>query len=368
MQEIIAHDANGDSLTSLVQWDSDVYIYLSADNIDDAYKVHFFNSVMDESLAVDSEYSDGILKVKIPNYLLSQPYIICGYVSVVKNGETKSLYSFKINIRKKPKPTSYLVDGSPEWVDIETIIDELRAFAINAAQDAKDAAERVSMIEYDSMMSKSYAVGGTGTRDGEDEDNAKYYYEMSIESANNACAAAKTAEECKESAGVSEENAAEYERSAKECMDKSEEYKNSSEAYKNDAESCALKSEEYKNAAEGYKDDAAMSAKYAEDYKNSADTLKQEASTFAGQAEEYKNSAEEYKNEAADFAEQAGTYLGDVEQAANDAAGYAAEAGAHADSIKSMSRWANAITDDVTHFVYFIGIENGAIYLSDEFT
>lgn len=28
------------------------------------------------------------------------------------------------------------------------------------------------------LLSKSYAVGGTGTREGEDTDNAKYYYEF----------------------------------------------------------------------------------------------------------------------------------------------------------------------------------------------
>ena len=30
----------------------------------------------------------------------------------------------------------------------------------------------------DATLSKSYAVGGTGTREGENTDNAKYYYEQ----------------------------------------------------------------------------------------------------------------------------------------------------------------------------------------------
>ena len=30
----------------------------------------------------------------------------------------------------------------------------------------------------DAILSKSYAVGGTGTREGENTDNAKYYYEQ----------------------------------------------------------------------------------------------------------------------------------------------------------------------------------------------
>lgn len=54
--------------------------------------------------------------------------------------------------------------------------------------DVIDAAERHA------ILAESYAVGGTGTRTGEDADNAKYYKEEAGESANTATTAATNAD------------------------------------------------------------------------------------------------------------------------------------------------------------------------------
>lgn len=48
--------------------------------------------------------------------------------------------------------------------------------ALLSEQNAKASEEAASSSE---KLSKSYAVGGTGIRDGEDTDNSRYYYEMS---------------------------------------------------------------------------------------------------------------------------------------------------------------------------------------------
>ena len=56
------------------------------------------------------------------------------------------------------------------------------AAALSSEQNAKISENKAE--EY-SIKSQSYAVGGTGTREGEDVENAKYYYEQSIINANN---------------------------------------------------------------------------------------------------------------------------------------------------------------------------------------
>ena len=126
MQEIIAYDVNGDSLTDLVQWDKDVYVYLSEPEINSSYDVHFFNNLSEQALVVESTYADGKLKVKIPNDLLIQPYIITGYVVVVKSGESKSLFGFRINIKKKPMPSDYVYVESDDYKSLEKIRDECK--------------------------------------------------------------------------------------------------------------------------------------------------------------------------------------------------------------------------------------------------
>lgn len=48
----------------------------------------------------------------------------------------------------------------------------------NAKEYAVDASNAAASAEENAKLSKSYAVGGTGTREGENTDNAKYYYEQ----------------------------------------------------------------------------------------------------------------------------------------------------------------------------------------------
>lgn len=176
MQEIIACDAHGNSLNYLVQWDQDVHVYLQADGIDSAYRVHFFNNSMDESYVVDSTFQDGILKAKIPNALLTMPYIITGYVDVTKDKENKCLYGFKINVKKKPKPSNYVYLDTNDYVSIEDIRDECRDIADEASGYADKAKASAKESSDFATNAKSWAVGGTLTRENEEQDNAKYYY------------------------------------------------------------------------------------------------------------------------------------------------------------------------------------------------
>ena len=92
IQEITVYDAFDNPLTSLVQWDLDVEIFIKDyEYIDAPYGLHFFNSTMSEALSVESTYEGGVLKAKIPNVILTQPYPIIGYVFVTRNEEKKSL-------------------------------------------------------------------------------------------------------------------------------------------------------------------------------------------------------------------------------------------------------------------------------------
>lgn len=295
MQEIIAHDEYGNSLTNLVQWDSDVYVYLSAEYIDSAYRVHFFNNSMEKSLVVESQYSDGILKAKIPNYLLTQPYIIFGYVSVVKNEGVKSLYSFKINVRKKPKPSSYISDGCQEWIEVETLIDEVHSFAKVTEQYANKAENSANLSESYYLWSKSYAIGEGGKRDNEEEENSKYYYEKSKEETDIATGAA------------------------------------------NEAEKSANKSEDYYLLAKSY------------------------SMGEGGKRDNEKTDNAKY------YCEKSKENVDIATDAAKDTAALVDEAEKIAENIKNLSRWTNTIIDDVTAHSYFIGIENGVVYFSDEF-
>lgn len=134
-----------------------------------------------------------------------------------------------------------IVNKGSAMVDIETgeiiAIDDApilstMAFCINVYEASVDNSEIESSYEYDALndliqkaeaeyteviqLSKSYAVGNAGgIRDGENTDNAKYYYEQSLINANNAAASETNAASSETNAKKSEINAATSETNAK---------------------------------------------------------------------------------------------------------------------------------------------------------
>ena len=110
-----------------------------------------------------------------------------------------------------------ILSTMPLYIDVtETAVENSNiesSYEFNGLNTALEKAE----AEYTEVIltSKSWAVGGTGIRDGEDTDNAKYYCEQSFESANNAKVSEDKALISEQNAKESEENAALSESNAK---------------------------------------------------------------------------------------------------------------------------------------------------------
>lgn len=222
MQEIMVYDLNGNSLSSLVQWDKNVRIQLIGVEINQTARVHFFTNDMQEAYVVVPEIiSDKVLTANIPNVLLTQYHTITGYINITSNDEIKSIYGFRISIRKAPRPSNYVYDNTPDYVNLEHVLDQCREYAQSAENKANDAstsadnsakaAAAAKQSEQNAansneeagrkaenaaasavaaeksaddaqtyaLQSKSYAVGTDGAiRENDHLDNAKYYYDQ----------------------------------------------------------------------------------------------------------------------------------------------------------------------------------------------
>ncbi len=194
MQEITIYDINNNSITDLVQWDKDVRIFIKENEIDKAYKVHYFNQKTDTAMVVESEFKDGVMSALIPNDILTEPHHIQGYIYVEKNDEHKSIYYFRIIVRKRPKPDNYIYSDQKEYVTFEDILKEAKEYA-------------KSSNDY-SILSRSYAIGDTALRENEEFDSAKGYYKQSKSSAENAKESERNAQISQSETSKSEENAA----------------------------------------------------------------------------------------------------------------------------------------------------------------
>lgn len=237
-------------MTDLVQWDKDVLIHINHPDITKAYNVHFFNSLCDEALVVTSTYSSGDLKVKIPNKLLTQSLPITGYVYIIEGNESKSLYGFRLMVRKRPCPSNYIYVESEDYVSLEKVLAECRAFAENALNSENNA------LNY-AKESESFAHGGTGTRINEEQDNAKYYSEISHEEANKSSKSARDSESHERSAGEYASDAIAAASEAQNSAILSKEYAEQVAADKQEIDdtiknSLLDKSEEIINAMEDY--------------------------------------------------------------------------------------------------------------------
>lgn len=240
MQEITIYNKNNEPLTELAQWDKNIQLQIREKEIDAAYKVHFFNCNSKEAMVMESTYEDGTLTVPVPNDILMEPHPITGYVWMEKNSEEKSVFCFRIIVRKRLKPANYVYSDQKEYITFENVLAEAKEYAGYAegyaeeakssktdagdfAKQAESYAQRVDQMTQRAFESEanaersanlanaqaacaatsastadkkakeakksaakaeSFAHGNTGTRENEDDDNAKYYCEQSRNNSN----------------------------------------------------------------------------------------------------------------------------------------------------------------------------------------
>jgi hypothetical protein len=179
-------------------------------------------------------------------------------------------------------------------------------FCIDVSETAVGNAEIESSYEYNGLntalekaeaeysevirLSKSYAIGNAGgIRENEDADNAKYYYEQSLENADNASQSEINAAKSEQNAKISETNASKSENSAKTSATNAKTYMDKSEEYMNGAKASETGAEASENAAKGYAATAQNSMNSAENSASSASTSATNAYNYYLQAEAITN-------------------------------------------------------------------------------
>lgn len=108
------------------------------------------------------------------------------------------------------------------WNDVVKVLSELERVSKEAETLTTNLSEIVSQIisnaedaDSHAAESRSYAIGGTGTREGEDADNAKYYCEQSGNYFAGVLENVSLVEEAARNAAISEQNAANSENEAR---------------------------------------------------------------------------------------------------------------------------------------------------------
>lgn len=140
MKDVLIYNSLGEQLIRLAQWDRDVYVSVEDAGITTNYPVHFFNKNSDRAYTVESTYSEGKLKAKIPDHLLREPYTICGYIQRNDgDDERRSDFRFIVSVVPRPQPTDYIMRTDPDYVEVESLKEEYKQLQKQADQALAEA-------------------------------------------------------------------------------------------------------------------------------------------------------------------------------------------------------------------------------------
>lgn len=178
MLTITPYDADGNAITELYQWDSGITVYLESDYITEAMQVHFSNTKRGTAYVVSGTYSSGQLSATIPATVLEDGRDIYGYVFASTSDGGQTILAFSINVIRRAKPSDYADTDTDDYISTTSALAKIEELLAEAKSAASAAATSESNAADSAELAESWAVGGTGTRDGEDTDNAKYYAEI----------------------------------------------------------------------------------------------------------------------------------------------------------------------------------------------
>ena len=384
MQEIMAYTHDGEPITSLVQWDSDVYVYLQKPEVhtvlnlkeQDQFGVHFYNSEMDKSLVVEHKIDGSRIIAKIPNVLLTTPYTIVGYITAKDIDEEKRCKSrFRINIIRRPMPSSLIFKDTKDYLDAVEILKECREHEENAKkseENAKKSEDNAKVSETNAKNSenaaKDYATASANSATASQnsatasadsataantsankaktsEDNAKASETAAASSAQSASSSATSASNSATAASRSASAASTSEQHAKTSEDNA---KTSETAASGSATSAASSATSASNSASAANTSATNASQSADDAADSASAAANSASAAASSATNAKTSEDNARNSANAAATSASAASTSATNSANSASAASTSATNAANSASAAAGSATTATSKAT--------------------
>lgn len=168
MRKVIAHP--------LWQYDYGQILKIEGLALPQAYEVHFSLTETGGTSVEQIGNADGVI---IPDALLLAGTPIYAFIFLhtgTDDGETE--YKITIPVKARPKPS----EEKPTPVQQDVITQTIAALNTAVEQTGEDA----ESAGHSAVLAQSYTVGGTGTREGEDTDNARHYSQLAAQSAEAA--------------------------------------------------------------------------------------------------------------------------------------------------------------------------------------
>ena len=262
----------------------EVHFSLSPDNTDSLVTIGVVKDIDYQSTIVSDgeEYTVNetatVLDVVIPKDMLwnniKKNYTIYVFLLSTNEESGETLKKIIMPVKVKPKP---IYSVTPENEELfHRVVEEVNSFAETAKEH--------------SNISKSYAVGNTGTRENEDIDNAKYYAEQSALSA-------EASEQSASNALVSENHALDSENSALGAESRARTYATEARDLKQEYDNTLALTKEYRDSAQASAISASANLRDTVTARNIATQASADANNFLNQTQAVYDLAVEVKQE-----------------------------------------------------------------------
>lgn len=235
MFDVTCLDKYGNTITSLYQWDSNQILYIEDHGFTTPPEFHFCNQNSEKALLVQSEISDGVMTVSIPNALLIEPYKITAYVYLSEDKSGKTVEVITLPVRSRPMPENFEYVDDPKIVNIVELAAEMRGLMSNFsnAEDARVKAEAIRVSNENTRIENEKArANAESTREQNETQRSQ------SESARVASETARSTAEATRQSNEVERSQSESERVASESARESAEYlRSTSESERVESES-----------------------------------------------------------------------------------------------------------------------------------
>ena len=185
---------------TLWQWDWGQVLRIEGLELPAAYEVQFSSDPYFGQSETRIATADGVL---IPNNLLRSGSYVYAHLFIADSdaGETEYRISLPVTRRPPPPPDGSTPDQQTAIEQAIAALNEANGRAESAAQAAEASAATADTA---ATLAKSWAVGQTGAREGEETDNARSYKDAAEAAADRAETARDAAEAAAERADAAE--------------------------------------------------------------------------------------------------------------------------------------------------------------------
>lgn len=214
--------------------------------------------------------------------------------ALITQYEFKDSDTIAFTVESDGSVTANVKDGSITDKKIQpNYLADITTQASNAETSAQNASDYADDASYDAKLAQSYAIGGSGIRDGEETNNAKYYSEQANKEANNASGFAESASAFAENANRNASYASSYANTASNHASNASASAESASEYAESANQSANEANGHAESASSFAETANRYSNYASGYANTASTHASNASASAQSASDSASAAEE---------------------------------------------------------------------------